>query len=152
MNAPITGTDCVPAKVCRKCGTAKELTDFHISGKASDGRASWCKACANSIARAARKRDYNKEDKRKWQLKTRYGLTPKQVRSMLESQGGVCVLCREVPKRPCVDHCHNTGAVRGILCHRCNVRLGGWDDIQWRQRAMTYLGLNDNNQQKAGAA
>ena len=40
-----------------------------------------------------------------------------------------------------IDHCHTTGKVRGLLCHRCNTRLGGLDDKQWRDAAFRYLGL-----------
>lgn len=128
-------------KSCSHCNVIKSLDDFHKSGKASDGRASWCKACANSIAREARKRSYSKDSKRKWQLKTRYNLTPEAIQAMRDSQGGKCALCEEDLEKFHVDHCHNTGAVRGLLCHRCNIRLGGWDDIKWRTNALKYLGI-----------
>lgn len=40
-----------------------------------------------------------------------------------------------------IEQCHTTGKVRGLLCHRCNTRLGGLDDKQWRDAAFRYLGL-----------
>ena len=130
------------AKPCSNCRTEKQRSEFHKSAKAADGRASWCKACANSVARAARKRNYRKTDKRKWQLKTRYGLTPEAVTEMKVAQNNKCVLCpTELNDKFHIDHCHNTGAVRGLLCPRCNVRLGGWDDLVWRKAAMAYLGI-----------
>lgn len=134
--APVSDT-----KPCSKCKAVKPLDDFHRATKSSTGRASWCKECARTVLRESRKRTYLPENKRKWQLKTRYGMTPAAVDQMLVSQGGKCALCPKELSKPCVDHCHNTGRVRGLLCHQCNIRLGGWDDVQWRNRALAYLGL-----------
>lgn len=119
-------------KPCSKCKTPKPLEDFHRQTKASDGRASWCKTCANAIYRRERKRVYSEEKKRKWHLKTRYGITPEDFERMLANQNGSCALCPASPERLRVDHCHATGKVRGLLCHQCNIRLGGWDDLSWR--------------------
>lgn len=83
----------------------------------------------------------SKSVKRKWNLSARYGITPEQWDEMLTKQGGACVICREPPKRPVVDHDHKTGKVRGILCHRCNVILHGIENHDYRSRAMRYLGL-----------
>jgi len=60
---------------------------------------------------------------------------------MHAQQGGGCALCPAPLGKPHVDHDHNTGVVRGLLCHRCNIRLGGWDDLAWRQRALQYMGI-----------
>lgn len=58
-----------------------------------------------------------------------YGLTVAQYRAMFEAQGGLCACC----KRPgvegrktvlCVDHCHETSQVRGLLCGNCNAAIG----------------------------
>jgi hypothetical protein len=56
----------------------------------------------------------------------KYGLTRGQYDMLLRIQNGVCALCRRPPKniRLHVDHDHRTGAVRGLLCHRCNRGLG----------------------------
>lgn len=129
-------------KQCTKCGETKLLPDaFHLSSKSSDGHASWCKACVNSIRRENRKRTYTTENKQKWAIKTRYGLTPSDVQAMLEKQGGACAICVLPLTKHHIDHCHTTGKVRGLLCHRCNTRLGGLDDKQWRDAAFRYLGL-----------
>ena len=133
-------------KACTSCKINKPFSDFHASGKAADGRASWCKACANSVARGYRKRSYDSADKRKWHLSYRYGLTPEAVETMRRQQGGRCALCTAALDKFHIDHCHNTGVVRGILCHQCNVRLGGWDDLVWRMRALRYLGISASEQ------
>lgn len=51
-----------------------------------------------------------------------YGLAPGQYDQMLENQDGRCAICRRKPRnrRLAVDHDHNTGTVRGLLCHTCN--------------------------------
>ena len=129
----------VAEKTCTKCGAKKPLTDYHMSSKSNDGKASWCKGCVNSIRRENRKRTYTAENKRKWALKTRYGLTPEQVEAMSIAQGGQCAVCKKPIEKFHIDHNHNTGAVRGLLCHRCNVRIGGWDDEAWLSSALRYM-------------
>ena len=58
-----------------------------------------------------------------------YGLAPGQYAEMLEAQGGVCLLCGNRPRtiRLAVDHDHQTGRIRGLLCRRCNKALGFWE-------------------------
>lgn len=68
-------------------------------------------------------------------------LVPSDVQAMLEKQGGACAICVLPLTKHHIDHCHTTGKVRGLLCHRCNTRLGGLDDKQWRDAAFRYLGL-----------
>ena len=63
----------------------------------------------------------------------RYGLTPDQYAEMVRACCGKCPCCKTpfsaiLGERPCVDHCHKTGTVRGIICHRCNRVLGHADD------------------------
>lgn len=67
-----------------------------------------------------------KERSRERQLKRTYGITQADYDAMLASQNGGCAICGRKPgARPLhVDHCHDTGAVRGLLCHQCNWYLG----------------------------
>lgn len=85
-----------------------------------------------------------KKAERKHNLKRLYGLTPEQYYQMLEAQGGVCAICRTIPsekrKTLSVDHDHVTGAVRKLLCARCNSAIGFlWDSPDLVQRALDYL-------------
>lgn len=132
-------------KPCSHCRVVKSYDRFHKSKTASDGRASWCADCCNTIFRFRPNRVRNNppEVKRKWMLQTRYRMTPEDVAMMLHSQNGNCALCdvRVVNTRFHIDHSHETGRIRGILCHRCNIRLGGWDDPIWRARAIPYMGV-----------
>src|SRR6266508_7031334 len=61
--------------------------------------------------------------------------------ALLESQGGGCAICGDVPKgRLVVDHEHETGRVRGLLCSACNVALGFFkDDPRRLASAANYL-------------
>lgn len=65
--------------------------------------------------------------KRDYELQRKYGITLEQMKSMLESQGGLCAACGTAGfgiRGPVVDHCHQTGTVRGILCTPCNTSIG----------------------------
>jgi hypothetical protein len=60
-------------------------------------------------------------------LKCRYGLSIDVYEQMLCKQNGVCAICEtpcRVRKSLCVDHCHTTKLVRGLLCHACNTTIG----------------------------
>lgn len=69
------------------------------------------------------------------------GLTIEAYDELLERQGGHCALCPTKPqkRRLDTDHDHKTGAVRGLLCHRCNRALPAWISVRWLAAALTYL-------------
>ena len=75
----------------------------------------------------------------------KYGITEEQYAEMLERAGGVCEICGRVPsevskKGACVDHCHDSGKVRGILCAPCNSGIGSLrDDPAVLRKAIEYL-------------
>lgn len=75
-------------------------------------------------------------------LYARYGLAPGEYDQMLTDQGGLCAICGSPPgSRPLsVDHCHTTGAVRGLLCHGCNTGIGFLkDNVDLLRKAVKYL-------------
>lgn len=85
--------------------------------------------------------EYNREWQRKngraFHLKQKFGLTIEEYDAMVETQGGVCAICSGPPRGPGsdnglfhIDHCHDTGAIRGLLCGPCNVALGGFNDSE----------------------
>ena len=90
----------------------------------------------------------NKEKKksymRDWKLMNAYGLTPQDWDDMYISQGGSCAICgthqSNLKKRLHVDHCHDTGKVRGLLCMSCNNGIGSMkDNIEILANAIKYL-------------
>jgi hypothetical protein len=93
-------------------------------------------------------RESHKEEialrQRKAGLKRYYGITFEEYNTILEGQGGICPICGirpgEIKKAFAVDHDHETGKVRGILCDRCNLILGySKDNILILERAINYL-------------
>ena len=72
-----------------------------------------------------------------------YGLTLEDYDVLLETQGGLCAVCRRkcsVHEHLSVDHCHKTNIVRGLLCFMCNTALGKLeDDIERIEAAIEYL-------------
>lgn len=72
----------------------------------------------------------------------RYGLSLDDYQALLDQSGGVCALCKNPPaknKNLCIDHDHETGRVRGLLCHRCNSLLGGYEALSGLSNVATYL-------------
>lgn len=75
-------------------------------------------------------------------IEQKYGITKEQYAKLYVAQGGKCYICRRAngrTKRLAVDHNHETGQVRGLLCRRCNYDLLGHYDIDALTRAITYL-------------
>lgn len=73
-----------------------------------------------------------------------YGMSKTAYESMMESQGGVCAICRSGPKYGhrmlTVDHCHSTGSVRGLLCGECNLAIGLFgEDVELLDMALAYV-------------
>lgn len=81
----------------------------------------------NASARARRAKDPEKHRAwyRRHTLMKEYGLTPEAYGVMLGKQEGRCAICAVVlgGNAP-VDHCHKSGATRGLLCNNCNLILG----------------------------
>lgn len=133
-------------KTCVTCKERKDDSDFHQNPQSPDKKQSNCKPCTANYAKRYRERnadrlkDYKKnkysklsqEQKRELKYLSRYGITIKQYEEMLGRQNGVCAICLNGPvgkkTRLCVDHCHQTGNVRGLLCNSCNVGLGKFKD------------------------
>jgi hypothetical protein len=65
----------------------------------------------------------------------KYGILPNEYNLLLDKTGGRCPICnvefdnsKRNGKYPCVDHCHKTGKIRGILCSKCNSAMGLFND------------------------
>lgn len=128
-------------KKCKTCGEEKELALFPKDSNCSDGRRGCCNKCQAAKRRARPGwREKNRARDRRW----RYGLDDEAFKDLLESQGGVCAICTATlePGKSSmhVDHCHETGQVRGLLCGTCNVGLGLFtEDVEKLLNAVSYL-------------
>jgi len=97
-------------------------------------------------------RDKNKERLAAWfrenDLKKKYGLTIEDYKEMIASQNGVCAICGHPPnsKGFSVDHKHETGKVRGLLCSKCNIVIGLLGDSpELLKAALEYLQRGSKN-------
>ena len=143
-------------KFCRGCQTWKPLDDFHLAQSGTKGRQSFCKPCANALAKAWRGKNpsyyhfrvaRDPEYFRRARLRKLYGLTLESYAELLEEQQNVCAICRQ-PERCtsqgklaplAVDHSHKDGKTRGLLCRDCNTALGYVDRQEWLGAALAYL-------------
>lgn len=118
-------------KRCKNCREVKPVSEFHRAKDTADRLQTWCKFCQN-------------ERTKEWQRSTRYGLKSGEYEQILAAQDGGCAICGGPPTgnhtRLAVDHDHDTGRVRGLLCGNCNSILGlARDDAERLRAAATYL-------------
>jgi hypothetical protein len=116
MGKPVREKVDVPAghKLCRMCGEVKPHSEWHRNATASDGLSTRCKTCRAVEGRAGH-------------LKRQYGMTQAERDAMVAEQFGICCICLAASAEH-VDHDHETGRVRGVLCFSCNAALGQLKD------------------------
>jgi len=125
-------------KWCAACECFKDISEFPRNRSSADGLATYCKPCHNAKGKETYRRLYGST--REYHLRRRYGLTVADVDAMIEAQGGTCAVCPGSPQH--VDHDHETGEIRGILCFNCNQALGNArDDVNVLRGLARYLEL-----------
>lgn len=103
---------------CSVCGLGVRIK---VRADASRGASARCYTQFSK----GRGRNRTPEARRWHALMMKYGITEAEYLRMLAGQGGVCAICeRPSAIRLCVDHNHETGEVRGLLCRGCNLSLG----------------------------
>lgn len=117
---------------CRKCGQCKPKSDFSPDKRKKSGVQARCRECCREWHRN------NKEYVEDWHFNRYYGISLSDYRKMHDDQNGLCASCGKPEHRRdrrtgeirklCVDHCHTTGRVRGLLCDDCNVAVGRMND------------------------
>ncbi len=149
-------------KTCKRCGAVKPLDGFYLMASCPGGYRPTCRACCNVDQREKHTKPEVKAKRlaatRTWtaanaersrlshensRLKRAYGISLEDYTAMLLKQGGVCAICEGActSGRLSVDHCHNTGRVRGLLCRTCNTAIGLLDDSPTLVAvALKYLG------------
>lgn len=141
-------------KKCTRCKETKTLSEFYIRGgtnRFAGTPSPRCRAC-NVVAN---RESWAKNGSRgiNWERRIKYvfGMTREDYDHLLASQGGSCAICQT--KSPIgrrykngriekfsIDHCHRTGRIRGLLCMKCNMSIGQFDDsLPLLQKAMEYL-------------
>ena len=119
-------------KSCKVCGESKSLSLFPRDKRMKGGRRNQCKTCWEQ---QKLKYEVNrKRSSRERQLMMAYGITLADYDRMFQEQHGRCAICgsedpgKHKSEHLCVDHDHETGKVRGLLCHPCNRGLGLFKD------------------------
>ncbi|CAB4129403.1 Recombination endonuclease VII [uncultured Caudovirales phage] len=128
-------------KTCTKCGIEKSMSDFGSHSERKDKKQSACKKCCAEATKLWREK--NPDAGRALKYKNKYGISILEFDAMFENQKGICAICNQKFKSSvttCIDHNHETGKVRGLLCHWCNTGMGLFkDSIQTLENAVQYL-------------
>lgn len=123
-------------KTCNVCKQTKSRTEFYVDRSRPDGLLYRCISCHKAMTQSesalSRRRAYNREPHvraKRWPTSLKkYGLTLDDWHRMIVAQSGRCAACSEpliYTERPVhVDHCHDSGVVRGLLCGACNTSEG----------------------------
>lgn len=140
-------------KTCSRCRESKTLAHFGVARARPDGYDGYCRECRRLATREsyARHAERRRADARLYRTTAgpnyyrrsnlaRYGITPEEYDEMLARQSGKCAICASSDPRNrwgrfAVDHCHDTGVVRGLLCGPCNTGVGQFGDDPLRLRA-----------------
>lgn len=155
-------------KTCTKCLSSKEESEFSPRSD-TGGIVSACKLCAcerqktyyqkHREEKLSYNRSYYKDNREKFMeknVKNRgkksaarkariYGLSIEDLQRILSAQDGVCAICKTVGGKNGlgVDHDHETGKVRALLCSNCNAAIGLLrDSSALAQEALAYLKLH----------
>lgn len=140
------------SKLCRACTERSIENRRKLQAKrTSEG---FCSACLTKPAAPNRKLCQTCSNyKKTWgggNLRKRclqFGIDETTYKALVEKQNGLCASCHGLPGGRSgvlhIDHCHKTGKVRGLLCHKCNRGLGLFnDDIAKLRMAISYLETN----------
>lgn len=155
--------DSIKMKICTRCKEQKPLMAFHKAPRLRSGLSSQCKACCyvhtkewvsrnREKTRAAQRRfrANHPTNSAEYEIKRNYGISLEAYERMFREQNGGCKICGRQNldgKRLSIDHDHNTGTVRGLLCIKCNSGIGYFrDDPNLMNRAIQYLKDNDTKE------
>lgn len=161
---------------CSTCKVNKKPEDFYLNSsprhKKRLGRCYDCKECRKKDREKQETKELRKKSRERFRfinpeealrqrrdanLRLNYGITNDDYDRILLSQGGGCAICGSKQpggrhgQRFHVDHCHRTGKVRGLLCHKCNIGLGSFnDDYCIVYKAGEYIAMHLEDQEKEG--
>lgn len=112
-------------RYCKKCDSVKPLNVFVDNKAGKHGKGYTCKECKKPYIKA-------------YALNRKYGLSIEQAQAMQAAQNG-CGICQSTEDLV-IDHDHQTGALRKLLCRRCNRAIGLFkDDVGLLQSCVEYL-------------
>ena len=133
LNQTVTNSSALSDLIgCSVCYRVKSRSEFGARKGSKSGLHSYCLECGRvkkreeylRITRNKRTHEDFKRRNKEQRLKRTYGLTVEQYNYLVETQNNLCAICStDLGDCPLVDHDHNTGKVRGLLCHPCNTGI-----------------------------
>ena len=161
----------IPTRRCKRCGQEKTLDEFQ-PGAWNPGNKEicaeyrqdplievrWCISCQEKppVYSLSEKVDLSTLESKGKYLKKTYEISLKRYEELFQAQFGVCAICHKPPteEKPflVVDHDHETGKVRGLLCNKCNMAIGLFGDLTDNLRsAVRYLNTSHAQDLKNGS-
>jgi hypothetical protein len=119
-------------KICSKCNQSLPENFFHKRTYSSGniGLQPKCKKCSTK-----NRRQYYKPHEF---MRRKFKLTEQQYAELMNNNN--CEICSRVLEKKCIDHCHSTNIVRGVLCNNCNTALGlVGDNVSVLEEMIKYL-------------
>lgn len=146
-------TETEETKRCSWCDELKILELFNKAPRGRKGRAAQCKDCWRGYSKEFNARDDQREKRQKYKdvhredaesklkarlydVERRYGKDALALEVRRTAPDAVCEVCNGRGLKLHIDHCHATGKVRGVLCHKCNLVLGLVNDDPKRLLAL----------------
>jgi len=138
------------SKICCVCAERKAFEFFYNAKNKNDGKSYRCKECDEKASKkwAENNPKKKKESQRERNLKFKYNLSIEKYETLLRGQKYCCGICGSASPGAhkqmfCVDHSHDTGKIRGLLCNNCNRGVGLLGDTPSRlYEAFLYLEKN----------
>lgn len=141
---------------CNKCKAQKDVSEFYLKAPSRRDKYSpkdkcfYFSHCKEYIkAKQLLYRKNNPEKSKGIDLYQSFGIRFEDYKKMYDDQKGCCGICErhstEFRRSLAVDHCHDTGKIRGLLCDACNVTVGKTkDNVKWLQNCISYLNKQHN--------
>ena len=143
---------------CTSCKKEKTENEFSLHNGKRNKQCKKCREYHNNLWKnnpnkyKDKRKDYYKKTKEIHSLRNfknsilkKYNLTIEQYNEMLLNQLNQCAICETIFSKdnlPCVDHCHQTNKVRGLLCRKCNLSLS-YVESKFIEKAIRYLQANE---------
>ena len=128
-------------KRCYKCGRILPIGEFQRNRRTKDGLQARCRHCGRTY-----EQNFMTPERKRAKILRRHGITPSEYDRLFLNQQGLCAACgnKETRINPLtgnpiplsVDHDHETGRIRALLCHGCNAALGHLKEDVVRIRAL----------------
>lgn len=132
---------------CPWCGKPKNRFEDR-PGKKPEIEYFYCRECRPQAARKSQRWQQKEPEKYRESRRRaragfhakRYGISTEEYLEAFEKAAGICVICQRKGRRLVLDHCHQTGVIRGVICNTCNSAIS-WleDDPAICRRAARYL-------------